>query len=239
MQAASSKRKADSTKKRSRNDLELESEGDADDSSKETKRRNTSTTPVRTTVRPPRGVKHPSPSVAAASDTRLAVTSPKVDSSRLEGIEENSEMLVPPSASAVELTLEPTETATVPTVSSEKPEAGVTETANGNKSQLVEAKEDGITIVTSFFKGANWIWILALWLAVATGMLVYGKMCSRLIIGELRQDIQNCRALQSQDKLQDEYYIKELETQVRGWKQEAKAKGVELEALRIECQGSR
>jgi hypothetical protein len=228
MPTTSSKKKADSTKKRPRKDLEEQDADDAD--SKETKRRNTSKTPVKNTLRP-KGAKD-SPSISVASDTVRVATNPKVDSSRLQNIEEQSETLEPPPANALELM--PTGTTTPSPGSPGKIEVN-TQSANGDQIQLVEVEETA-TPEREYFKWAKLVFLLALLLALVTGISVYTHLSSQLVIGELRQHAQNCKALQSQDKIQDEYYIQELQTQVRVWKQEAKAKDVELEALRLECQ---
>lgn len=83
------------------------------------------------------------------------------------------------------------------------------------------------------------ILVLVILLALVSGLWSFDRMNSQITIGALRQDLQNYRALQSQEKKQDEYYVKELETEMRVWRQEAKAKHVELEALRVECQLSK
>lgn len=236
------KKQADSTKKRSRNDLTEAEQSDAE--SKEIKRRNTSKTPVRSTVRPLKGSNDVSSQhIPAAPNTESVVTNPKIDSSKLQSVEGKSESLLPPPANADELipaeaTASPSGTPVgTPKVAMKTAEAKViTETCNGVETQLLEVTEEVFIPDRSSFKWANLVFILVMFLAIASGGWVYERLSSQLAIGELRQNLQNCEALQSQDRLQDEYYIKELETQVRGWKQEAKIKDVELESLRLECQ---
>lgn len=229
MAKTSSKSKEDSTKKRSRNDLGEDDQGDVDDF-KETKRLNTSKTPVKRTGLPLSDNKDSS-SIAAA--TILATTNPKTAGRKLQITEEISETLAPPPAHVVQLF--PTETAT-PTPGSPEKTKIIAETTDGDEHHFVEVKDESVFPEWSSGKWAKLFFFLVFCLAITTGGLVYSRLSSQLILGELRQDVLNCKSLQSHDKLQDEYYIRELETQVRGWKQEAKSKVVELEALRMECQ---
>lgn len=116
----------------------------------------------------------------------------------------------------------------------------IPKTISAVQNRLVEVPKQEATSNESPSKnGGLWILILVFLLAIVSGLWIFDRISSTLTIGALRQDLQNCRALQSHEKMQDEYYVKEMESQVRGWRQEVKAKNVELEALREECFKSR
>lgn len=79
------------------------------------------------------------------------------------------------------------------------------------------------------------VFVFALLLSVATGACLSFGMSAQLAIGELRSNLQNCQALVSHSKAEDEHYIQELETQLRNWKQKSRLKDTELKVLRAEC----
>jgi uncharacterized protein HemX len=81
----------------------------------------------------------------------------------------------------------------------------------------------------------RWVAGLAVLLLLATGMAVFLYASSQIAVTGLKQELTNCQATQSEGALEDGHYIQELQTQVRAWKQNFKAKEVELEALRNEC----
>lgn len=224
------KAEASGKKKRSRKEVEEDDEESVDDS-KASKKQNTSKTPVRHASRPS--------AMATVSSTLVDETNPSVDRSALQPSEETTETVELPPPDAADM---------IPTSKSSAPEPSpkaiqepvIKESTNSTVSAPVgEPAETDLPVQSRRY----WrYWqpnvILVFLLAFCIASWIFDHLNSQLTIGELRLEVQNRRALQSQQRKQDEYYIQELETQTRVWKRNAKAKDVELEALKAQCQGS-
>jgi len=227
MPGTTSKKKADivGKKKRSRKDVE-DIEQESEDESKPIKKQNTSKTPVRSTTRTEAPYTEPV--------NPITILNPPIDPSALNTVTATVETLEPPPTGVTEFTPN-----TASTRSSSKPKSNpvVVKTANGNPvTSKVEESQMDTTSVRPSRRYSGFTLLLVLLLTIVIAAWFYDRLNSELVIGELRQVLQNCNALQSQERMQDEHYIQELETQVRGWKQNSKAKDVEFQALRERCQ---
>lgn len=218
-----------SKKKRSRQDGEDEDEESVDESKPSSKKQNTSKTPLK------KSTTSPAPATAS-STTPLKMANPTASSNAraLEPIKETADTLVPPPASATKSI----STSKAKSAPQPKPVLVEPTTTNG-KDTLVDEEGAGTPDGRlSRRMGGRFTAVLMLLLTIVTGLWMFDRFSTSMIIGGLTQELQNCQALQSKERMQDEYYIKELETQVRGWRQDAKAKDVELRALREQCHGA-
>ncbi len=235
--------KSKSVRKRSRNELEEEDQIIDDRLPVEdaiTKRQNISKTTFQA-IKPTLQMINPTKTdtqISKITPTRKAtalvatVRSPTVRSGHAEIIHEKpNEMLKPPPVAAIQW--DSSKATTYPVKGKEIRNATI-----GGGHELMELSEREVALDACSGNGGKWILLLVVLLAIVSGLWTFDRMSSEITIGSLRQDLQDCKALHSQSKMQDEYYVKEVETQVRVWRQEAKATRVELEAVKEACQKS-
>jgi hypothetical protein len=215
-----------SAKKRQRDELDLDD--DLSTGSKDTKRRNTSKTPVKLH----KTITSKTPSTENGSTT--TATRPEVNAAALDKfVESHENLLIPPPRTSTRSRAEKVHEKSPKETKKSGPVTRAPETASERSLDEVGARVAVSAVDTHSLK--RWVAGLAVLLLLATGMAVFLYASSQIAVTGLKQELTNCQATQSEGALEDGHYIQELQTQVRAWKQNFKAKEVELEALRNEC----
>mmetsp|Transcript_72371 Transcript_72371/g.209558 ORF Transcript_72371/g.209558 Transcript_72371/m.209558 type:complete len:249 (+) Transcript_72371:104-850(+) len=242
------KMKSKSAKKRQRDEVDASA---SDTDASETKRQNTSKTPVRAKkgkkeTEAAESVRKTAQMASISEEIPLQPPSSRSDKALLTQNDQGNsgDLLAPPPPVDIQ---EAEDRNGAATRSSKKKELKKADAAQGKSNTSsespVEATLEAIlpdeAAKSKKQKRGKWsLLLVSAILIFVTMTFSYGYISATLTVNELKHDLQNCIALQSPQKMQDETYIKELEDQLRLLKQETKARDVELRALQEECHGT-
>lgn len=200
---------------------------------KESKRQNTSKTPVRSTATtktqqqmktPPRGYKYPTQQKMEKFPS--SCLKPPKDTN----VEEETFTSVPPSYSIVDpkskrkATPKPSEPETQVATNGEAPDQTTLEDIDHPKSKAWTSRKLEFLLLLPI-----------LLLSLITGGWLLDRLSTKLELADLRMELKNCKLMNAGLKPQDEYYIKELEEQVTSLKRTARSIEAELKVLQEEC----
>jgi hypothetical protein len=227
-------KQSQSVKKRPRDEIGHDDEDDNLSSldSKDTKRRNTSKTPVKST-------KSSATNMTATKDVPTSVAKPRAKAAPMAKsrvLDRMPELLIPPAGthvgSGTKLTSEGSQKAAEK--GSEVLESA-TRVIERESKQNLENQRTAVAAEGYTRSLERWGAGLAVLLVFLTGLLVFIYASSHIVITGLKHELVNCHATKSERAKEDENYLQDLQIQVRTWKQRSNALEAEFEALRTEC----